>query len=287
MATIREIRKRIKSAQNIQQITKAMKMVSAAKMRKAQEKIFAARPYADKITEVITELSAKAGSEEYPLLKKNDNVSKEAVVLITADKGLCGSFNTNLAKEVMSGMKLNPDVTLYHIGKKGMDLLKKFKREVAKFIFNDKAFSWDDVEDLGKSLIEAYKSGKYKKVDLVYSRFRTNLQQDIVRVQLLPVVFKPSEADTKAAANRDFMYEPGQATVLNSLFDRYVKTSIYRAVLESQASEHGVRMVAMEMATNNSGEMIRDLTLLANKTRQAAITKEILEIVGGAEAVKG
>jgi len=286
MATIREIRKRIKSAQNIQQITKAMKMVSAAKMRKSQEKIFAARPYADKITEVITELSAKAGAGEYPLLKQHENVGKEAVIMVTADKGLCGSFNTNLAKEVMAGMKKNPDITLYHIGKKGMDLLKKFRREVAKFAFNDKAFGWDDVESIGKAVIDAYKEGKYKKVDLVYSKFKTNLQQNIVRVQLLPVVFTPSEADTAAASKRDFMYEPGQAAVLNSLFDRYVKTSIYRAVLESQASEHGVRMVAMEMATNNSADMIRELTLLANKTRQAAITKEILEIVGGAEAVK-
>ncbi|HDT15476.1 MAG TPA: ATP synthase F1 subunit gamma [Firmicutes bacterium] len=284
MATLREVRKRIRSAQNIQQITKAMKMVAAAKLRKAQDRIIAARPYSDKIIEVINELIARTDGEHYPLLKKNLNTEKEAVIVVSADKGLCGSFNTNISKEIMYMLKENTNMYLYYIGKKSMDLLRRFGKGAEKFKFNDKNIEWEDIEDIAKSIEEKYETGEISKVTIVYSMFQSNLQQKTVKRQLLPVIF---EEKSEKKSDRDFIYEPEEEVLLNNLLSRYIRTTLYRAVLESQASEHGVRMVSMEMATNNAGEMIRDLTLLANKTRQAAITKEILEIVGGAEAIKG
>ncbi len=284
MATLREVRKRIKSAQNIQQITKAMKMVSAAKLRKAQERILSARPYSDKIEEVIADLVRKADPKLFPLVRKNESVSKEAVVLITADKGLCGSFNTNLAKEAMLKMKDAPDLVLYYIGKKGMDVLKRFGRESVMFKYNDRNISWFEVEEVSNALIKHYAAGEYRKVEIIYSSYQNNMQQKIVRKQILPVVFDRKEDKEEPA--KDFIYEPGEEAVLNNLIEKYIKTTMFRDVLESQASEHGVRMVSMEMATKNAGEMITSLTLLANKTRQAAITGEIMEIVGGANAIK-
>jgi F-type H+-transporting ATPase subunit gamma len=283
MATLRAIKKRIKSAGNIQQITKAMKMVSAAKLRKAQERILSARPYASKIEEVIDELIVNVKSEKgkYPLLEENPGVKREAIVLITADKGLCGSFNSNLIKEAMLMLKGNPQVSLYIIGKKGMDAFKKLGVEIEKFKFNDKNINWPDVEELSGDMLKNYIAKKYSKVTAIYSEFQNSLQQKIVRKQLAPVVF-----EAKQAVARDFLYEPEETVVLNELLLRYVKTQLFRAVLENQTSEQGVRMVSMEMATNNAKDMIRSLTLLANKTRQAQITKEILEIVSGAEAIK-
>ncbi|HDQ25357.1 MAG TPA: ATP synthase F1 subunit gamma [bacterium] len=282
MATLREVRKRIKSAQNIQQITKAMKMVAAAKLRKAQERILHARPYADKIREVIADLVTKAEPGRFPLVRENKGVKKEALIIITADKGLCGSFNTNLIKEALNKMKDTPDLNLFFIGKKGMDLLKKFGKEIEKFKFNDRKINWFDVEEMADMASENYINEKYARVEIIYSQFQNSLQQKIVRKQLLPVVFEKEEA----AVSNEFIYEPNEDAVLNDLITRYVKTTLFRAVLESQASEHGVRMVSMEMATNNAGDMIRSLTLLANKTRQAAITREIMEIVGGANAIQ-
>jgi F-type H+-transporting ATPase subunit gamma len=283
MATLRAVRKRIKSAGNIEQITKAMKMVSAAKLRKAQARIIAARPYASKIEEVIDELIVNVHSEKgkYPLLTANTGVRKQAVVLITADKGLCGSFNVNLVKCAMELIKDNADTSLFLIGKKGMDAIKKFGLEIEKFKYNDKGISWFDVEDLSSGLLDNYSAGKYSHVTLIYSEFQNSLQQKIVKKPLLPVKF-----DTAGRPARDFLYEPAEEALLNSLLVRYVKTQLFRAVLESQTSEQGVRMVAMDMATNNANDMISSLTLLANKTRQAQITKEILEIVSGAEAIK-
>lgn len=283
MATLRTIKKRIKSAGNIQQITKAMKMVSAAKLRKSQERILAARPYSAKIEEVIGELivNVKAEKGKYPLLQENKGVKKEAVVLITADKGLCGSFNTNLVKEAMIKYRENPDISLFVVGKKGLDAFKKLGLEIEKFKFNDKNISWIDIEELCGELLKNYIAGKYSKVTLISSEFQTSLIQKIVKRQLAPVVF-----ESKGTPARDFLYEPGETELLNALLLRYVKTQLYKAVLESQTAEQGVRMVSMEMATNNAKDMISSLTLLANKTRQAKITTEILEIVSGAEAIK-
>lgn len=284
MATLREVRKRIKSAKNIQQITKAMKMVAAAKLKKAQDRIMAARPYADKIREVISELIGKADPRTYPILGENNGVNKEALVIVTSDKGLCGSYNTNLVKEALKRLKANPDINMFFIGKKGMDGLKKFAKEIELFKYNDKKIGWIDVEEICGHMLKDFATAKYKKVDLIYSEFQSSLTQKVVTKPLLPVKF---DADPEHTAGRDFIYEPGEEAVLKDLLVRYVKTQLYRAVFEAQAAEHGVRMVSMEMATNNAGDMIRSLTLLANKTRQAAITKEILEIVGGAEAIKG
>jgi F-type H+-transporting ATPase subunit gamma len=285
MATLREVRKRIKSAKNIQQITKAMKMVAAAKLRKAQERILAARPYSEKIREVIADLVEKAEGKEYPITRAHPGVKKEAIILVSADKGLCGSFNTNLAKEAMMRMRANPDVSMFYIGKKAMDNLKKFGKEAEIFKFNDKKIGWTDVEEVCRIAITNFLAEKYSKVDVIYSEFQNSLLQKIVTKQMLPVKFE--HAQDEHTAKKEFLYEPSEGVVLNELLMRYVKTTLYRAILESQAAELGVRMVSMEMATNNAGDMIRELTLLANKTRQAAITKEILEIVGGAEAIKG
>jgi len=285
MATLRAIRKRIKSARNIQQITKAMKMVAAAKLRKAQERILMARTYANKIREVIFELIIGIEENSYPLLIENTDVKKEAILLITSDKGLCGSFNSNLIKETMLKMKENNDINFIFVGKKGMDYFKRFNKEIELFKYNDKKIDWYDVEEIGNLLINNYLKKNYRKVHLIYSEFQTSLQQKIKKEILLPVKFEPQLLENKIE-KRDFLYEPDEKTVLNALLERYIKNNIFRAILESQAAEHGVRMVSMEMATNNAGDMIKSLTLLANKTRQASITKEISEIVGGAEAVK-
>lgn len=284
MATLRAIRKRIKSAKNIQQITKAMKMVAAAKLRKAQERILASRPYAIKIQEVISELISGTELTSYPLLNENKDVEKEALILITSDKGLCGSFNSNLIKEGLLKLKENSNINLILIGKKGLDFFKRFNREIELFKYNDKRISWFDIEEIGNLLINNFLNKKYKKVTLINSEFQTSLLQKIVKKVILPVTFELHQ--DKAGIKRDFIYEPNEREVLLSLIEKYIKSNIYRAILESQASEHGVRMVAMEMATNNAGEMIKTLTLVANKVRQASITKEILEIVGGAEAIK-
>lgn len=283
MATLRTIKKRIKSAGNIQQITKAMKMVSAAKLRKSQDRILQARPYSAKIEEVIDELIVNVKNEKtkYPLLQENKGVKKEAIVLITADKGLCGSFNTNLVKEAMIKYRENPDISLFIVGKKGLDAFKKLGLEIEKFKFNDKNISWIDIEEISGEMLKNYIAGKYAKVTVIFSEFQTSLMQKIVKKQIAPVIF-----ESKGTPARDFLYEPSESEVLNALLLRYVKTQLYRAVLESQTAEQGVRMVSMEMATNNAKDMIRSLTLLANKTRQAQITKEILEIVSGAEAIK-
>jgi F-type H+-transporting ATPase subunit gamma len=283
MATLRTIKKRIKSAGNIQQITKAMKMVSASKLRRAQERILQARPYAAKIEEVIDELivNAKAEKGKYPLLEENSSAPKEAVVLITADKGLCGSFNTNLFKAAVAKLKETPDASFFCIGKKGMEGIRKLGLEIEKFKFNDRKINWTDIEEISGLMIKNFSAKKYSKITMIFSEFQNSLQQKIVNKQLVPVVF-----ETKGAKARSFIYEPSETTVLNSLLLRYVKTQIFRAVLESQTAEQGVKMVSMEMATNNAKEMIRSLTLLANNTRQAQITKEILEIVSGAEAIK-
>ncbi|MBP7793286.1 MAG: ATP synthase F1 subunit gamma [Candidatus Goldbacteria bacterium] len=285
MATLRSIRKRIQSAKNIQQITKAMKMVSAAKLRRAQERILSSRPYAIKIQEVISELIADTDITTYPLLNENKDVEKEAMMIIASDKGLCGSFNSNIIKEGLLKLKENKNVSLIIVGKKGLDSFKRFNLEVELFKYNDKKISWFDIEEIGKLLIDNFLKKKYRKVTLIGSEFQTSLLQKITKQVLLPVTFEVSP--DKSRIKRDFLYEPNERAVLSLLIERYVKSAIYRAILESQAAEHGVRMVSMEMATNNAGEMIRNLTLVANKVRQASITNEILEIVSGAEAIKG
>lgn len=284
MATLRAIRKRIRSAKNIQQITKAMKMVAAAKLRKAQERILSSRPYAIKIQEVISELISGTEITTYPLLNENKDIEKEALIIITSDKGLCGSFNSNLIMEGLLKLKENNNLSLILIGKKGMDFFKRFNREIELFKYNDKKISWFDIEEIGNLIISNFVKKKYRKVTLINSEFQTSLLQRIVKKVILPVTYELN--NDKIRIKRDFLYEPNEREVLLSLIERYVKSVIYRAVLESQAAEHGVRMVAMEMATNNAGEMIRGLTLVANKVRQASITKEILEIIGGAEAIK-
>ncbi|MCE5300333.1 MAG: ATP synthase F1 subunit gamma [Spirochaetia bacterium] len=284
MATLRTVRKRIKSARNIQQITKAMKMVSAAKLRKAQERIMNARPYAEKIEEVIDELIDSVGPDKraYPMLRQNEGVKKEALVVIAGDKGLCGSYNVNIIDRAMKELKENHDKNLFVIGKKGLEAMKKVGIEIEKFKYNDKNIDWNDIDELGSDIIKKYSGGKYSKVTMIFSEFQSSLQQKVVTKQLLPVVFEKDEVKKV----RDFIYEPTETDVLNGLLIRYAKVQLFRAVLESQTAEQGVRMVSMEMATNNASDMIRNLTLLANKTRQSQITTEILEIVSGAEALK-
>jgi F-type H+-transporting ATPase subunit gamma len=231
------------------------------------------------IGELIVNVKPEKG--KYPLLEENKGVKKEAVVIITGDKGLCGSYNTNIIKDAMTKFKENQDVNLFVIGKKGMDTFKKLGFEIEKFKFNDKKINWIDVEELTGEMLNNYIAKKYSKISVIFSEYQASLQQKIVHQQLAPVVFK---SDNKKAG--DFLYEPEETEVLNALLLRYVKTQLYRAILESQTAEEGVRMVSMEMATNNAKEMISSLTLLANKTRQTQITTEILEIVSGAEAAK-
>ena len=284
MANLKEIRNRISSVKSTMQITSAMKMVSAAKLKKAQDAITAMRPYANKLTELLQNLSASLDGDSGSKFADNREVKKVLLVAITSNRGLCGGFNSNIIKESISladdqyGSK---DVSIIAIGKKGNDILSKKHNVVANHseVFDDLTF--ENVASIAENLMERFTEGEYDRIDLVYNRFKNAATQIVTTEQFLPIV--PLEGDNSSSG--DYIFEPSKVEIVEQLIPKSLKTQLYKAIRDSFASEHGARMTAMHKATDNAGELKDQLTLTYNKARQAAITNEILEIVGGAEAL--
>ena len=293
MPSLKAIKKRISSVKNTRQITKAMKMVSAAKLRRAQEAVVAARPYADKIQQVLASLARREDQEAHPLLAQRGR-GKALIVLVTSDRGLCGGFNANVSKAVERHIRANPDefeqIDLLLIGRKGNDYLKRrpgmniFK--VYENFLGTGQVSYASASLIGKELVELFESEQYDAVFLAYNAFRSAISQEPRIVPLLPIVAEAGGASAGDEYLVDYLYEPSASAVLGQLLPKYVEVQIFRAFLESVASEHGARMSAMDSASKNASEMIGKLTLQYNRARQAAITKELMEIISGAESIK-
>ncbi len=291
MANLRDIKRRIKSVKNTQQITKAMKMVSAAKLRRAQEDMTAARPYAEKMVELISSLAAKTKPGSHALLSEREG-DKTGVITITSDRGLCGSFNTILIRTVERFVgELNGAPTgLFVIGRRGGEYFKRRAFNIVSSVpFGGARPRYSTAAAMAADVIGRYLAGEFDKVYVIYSEFKSALTQRPVALKLLPIApEKPEGAAAEAAAEPDvkIIYEPTADAVLKSLLPKYVEVLIYRALLETSASEHGARMTAMDSASKNASEMIGGLTLKYNRLRQAAITRELVEIISGAETLK-
>lgn len=284
MATLKEIRRRISSIKSTQQITKAMKMVAAAKLRRAQERMFAARPFSGKIDELIRNLLLGAEDFDEPLLEERP-ADKVQLILITADKGLCGAFNTHLIKKALQEIDAakGSEVEMICIGKKGYDFFRKQDVKMGQEyinLFNDLQFS--RVEEIVEEIISGFVSQKSDRVKIIYNQFKSVMQQNLLVEDFLPI--RVEETENKKQVN--YIFEPSREALLHELLPKHLNVQLWQVLLESYAAELGARMTAMENATENANELIHDLTLQYNKARQASITKEILEIVGGAEALK-
>ena len=282
MASIHEIKRRIKSVKNIAQVTRAMQMVAASRMRRAQEQALASRPYANKAWEILTHLSEQ--NVKHPLLTPRESAKNVALILITADKGLAGAYNANVIRAAVRFMRENDreDARLITVGRKGNEFMRRVGRDIrAEFTrFGDRPNLMDTLP-ISRIVIDDYCSGLVDIVYLVYAKFVTTMTQTPVMEQLLPV--EPIELPVMQ--NVEYIYEPGSEEVLGELLPRFVEMEVYHAVLESIASEQSARMVAMRNATDSANELIGDLTLLYNKARQEAITKELLDITGGVAAL--
>ncbi len=286
MASLRDIRTRIASIKNTQQITKAMKMVAAAKMKKAQESILAARPYAQKMHLVLSSLAARTETEAHPLLRVREPY-RVGLLVLTSDRGLCGGFNSTISRRSLAFIREQEgqqnQVTNYLIGKKGRNFFKSRQIDMFK-IYTDVSghIDYSRVSEIVQDLVEPFEQEELDVIYMVYNEFKSAISQKVVVEQLLPV--KPLEMTEQMNAV-EYIYEPSEKDVLADLLPQYAETQVFRALLESEASEQGARMTAMESATNNARDLINQLTLTMNKARQAQITKEISEIVGGAEAL--
>ena len=288
MANLKEIKRRIQSVKNTQQITKAMKLVAASKLRKAQQAILDARPYAIKMMDVINHLAARCNSDLHPLLDDREG-NRTLLLIITSDKGLCGGFNGSIIRKTAQYLKDNDqnENSLIVAGKKGNDIFSNRPVTIVEDLVGwTKDFDYLKAQAIGGNLATMFSESKIDKVLIVYNEFKSVMQQEVIVEQLLPVVPEKMEQG-KDSVDMDYIYEPDEETILNVLLKRYVADVVYRAFLESSASEHGARMTAMDSASRNAGEMIDGLTLTYNKARQAYITKELIEIVNGAEALKG
>jgi F-type H+-transporting ATPase subunit gamma len=286
MANLKEIRNRITSIKSTMQITSAMKMVSAAKLKKAQDAITAMRPYSSKLTELLQNLSATLDSDTGGAYSTQREVSKVLLVVVTSNRGLCGGFNSSITKQVhktVNDKYSKIDVDLLTIGKKGSDVLsKQFNIIDSKNdIFDDLTF--DNVAVVAENLMSLYTNGSYDKIEVIYNQFKNAATQITQVEQFLPI--KPIEGGNTDAVISDYIFEPSKIEIIEALIPKSLKTQLYKAIRDSFASEHGARMTAMHKATDNATELRDELLLTYNKARQAAITNEILEIVGVAEAL--
>ncbi len=287
MASLQDIRRRIASVKNTQQITKAMKMVAAAKMKKAQEAILSARPYAQKMHLVLSSLAARTEHEAHPLLKVREE-ERVGILVLTSDRGLCGGFNSNISRQALRFFKEQQEkqnqITLNIIGKKGRNFFKSREIQMDQ-VYTDLSGKVDyrKAEEIGRDMVEPFVKEELDVIYLIYNEFKSAISQKVVVERLLPV--EPLEVTDEMNAV-EYLYEPSEKEVLAEILPQYVESQIYRAFLESEASEQGARMTAMDSATNNATDLIHHLTLTMNKARQAQITREISEIVGGAEALK-
>ncbi|MBM3221068.1 MAG: ATP synthase F1 subunit gamma [Candidatus Rokubacteria bacterium] len=289
MATLRDIQRRIRSVQSTQKITRAMKLVAAAKLRRAQERILSARPYMNKMSELLGNLVTGEGSDgaPHPLLEQREGPRRQ-IVIVTADKGLAGAFNSNVLRRSLEFVRTSntTEVTLVVVGRKARDFYRRrpwtIKRDMISFW--DK-LAYSHAQELADYLMQQYLDNEVDEVHLIYNEFRSVAVQRPVRTQLLPIP-KSEAAGAEGDASGDYIYEPSPEAILGDLLPRYVRMQVYRALMESLAGEYGARMTAMEAATKNAKEMIGILTIQYNKARQEKITKELLDIVGGAEALK-
>ncbi|WP_116771639.1 ATP synthase F1 subunit gamma [Maribacter litoralis] len=284
MANLKEIRNRISSVSSTMQITSAMKMVSAAKLKKAQDAITAMRPYADKLTELLQNLSASLEGDSGSVYADNRVVNKVLIVSVTSNRGLCGAFNTNILKQsvnLVENIYAGKEVDFVAVGKKANDYLGKRYKVIANHsgVFDDLTF--DNVAAIAEDLMELFTVGAYDRIDIVYNKFKNAATQIVMTEQFLPIV--PLEVEETASA--DYTFEPSKVEIIEQLIPKSLKTQLYKGIRDSFASEHGARMTAMHKATDNATELRDQLKLTYNKARQAAITNEILEIVGGAEAL--
>jgi F-type H+-transporting ATPase subunit gamma len=282
MANLLDIKRRIRSVKNTQQITRAMKMVAAARLRRSQDRILATRPYALEIRSVIANLAAQPEGPRHPLLEQRQG-ERVLLVLVSGDKGLAGSFNANVLRRSLERLAQWPQVELLLLGKKGADFYRRKGRPI--FGSHSALFSsveYADAERIARELIEAYTGGRYDRVHVIYNQFKSMMLQELTEEQLLPVV---PAVEPARASGREYLFEPSAQEILEELLPRYLSFQVYRILLESQAAEHAARMTAMDAATKNASEMIDGLTLQYNRARQAAITKEIIEVVSGANAL--
>jgi F-type H+-transporting ATPase subunit gamma len=293
MPSLKEVRGRIQSVNSTQQITKAMKMVAAAKLRRAQENILQMRPYAQKLAKILQNLSASVdeGNIENDYAKEREVVNV-LIIPITSDRGLCGGFNTNVMRgtaalilEKYSSQAAKGNVTVMPIGRKAFEF---YKRKEGKIISENATLlakpSYESVRKVAEFAMDSFKAGRYDRIEIVYNEFKNVATQIIRREQFLPIVEK--KKDDKAGKEvTEYIFEPSKEFIIKELIPESLKIQFYKAILESTASEQGARMTAMDKATDNAGELLKELKLTYNRTRQAAITKEILEIVGGAEAL--
>ncbi len=284
MANLKEIRNRISSVSSTMQITSAMKMVSAAKLKKAQDAITAMRPYSNKLTELLQNLSATLDADSGSKFAEQREVKKVLIVAISSNRGLAGAFNSNIIKQVnllLSETYAGKDVSILAIGKKINDAFSKQGNVIANEsgVFDDLTF--ENVAAIAQTIMDKFVDGEYDKVELVYNHFKNAATQTVMTEQFLPIV--PVESD--ANVNLDYIFEPSKQEIVETLIPKSLKTQLYKGIRDSFASEHGARMTAMHKATDNATELRDQLKLTYNKARQAAITNEILEIVGGAEAL--
>ncbi len=297
MATLRDIRRRINGVKSTQKITKAMKMVAAARLRRAQENIVSARPYARKMREMLRDLIGAADISINPLLQSRE-VKNVAIVVVTSDRGLCGSFNSNIIKTTINYIEhtykeLNAagGVKLYCVGRRGFVFCSKHGYAISgKKVLFFNTLNFSQTQEIARDLINGYLDGTFDKIEIVYNEFKSVVQQKIVIEEFLPI--PAAQLDTREGGptawsySVDYIYEPSVSAIINSLIPKYLNFEIWRVLLESNAAEQGARMTAMDNATTNASEIISSLQLSYNKARQAAITKELLEIVSGAEALR-
>lgn len=290
MANLKEIRNRIASVGSTMQITSAMKMVSAAKLKKAQDAITAMRPYSEKLTELLQNLSATLDSDSGSTYSEQREVNKVLVVAITSNRGLAGAFNTNVIKAsqaLKNETYAGKQVDFITLGKKGNDILKKSGNVIT---FNSEIFdelTYDNVAEIADTLMTSFAEGKYDKIILTYNHFKNAATQEVMREQFLPILPRQNDDVTNAGTTQNYIFEPSKEEIVEGLIPKSLKTQLFKALRDSVASEHGARMTAMHKATDNATELRDALKLQYNKARQAAITNEILEIVGGAEALAG
>ena len=288
MPSLKDIKKRIGSVKNTQQITKAMKMVAAAKLRRAQEAAVSARPYAEKLQSVMSHLAQREEAGGHPLLTQR-GTGRALIVLMTADRGLCGGFNANVSKEAERFIRTNDqafdDIDLIIVGRKGRDFLKNRVGDhivkVHEDITTDATYKTAHL--IGQEIVESYSEEKYDAVFVIYNAFQSAIVQIVTTEQVLPI--QPQEAEEHPGDSIDYIFEPDRGEVLSQLLPKMVEVQIFRALLESSASEQGSRMSSMDSASRNASDMIDRLTLQYNRARQAAITKELMEIISGAESI--
>jgi len=286
MANLKEIRNRISSVSSTMQITSAMKMVSAAKLKKAQDAITTMRPYAEKLTQLLQNLSGSLDGDVAGKYSKQRNINNVLIVVITSNRGLCGAFNSNVLKEInllVAEKYAGKKVDFLSIGKRGNDILRKSQTIIRNesTIFDD--LTYDNAAEIAEYLMQLFADAKYDTIEVVYNQFKNAATQIVVKEQFLPIIPQKSKSNTAT----DYIFEPSKDKIVLELIPKMLKTQLYKAIRDSFAAEHGARMTAMHKATDNATELRDQLKLTYNKARQAAITGEILEIVGGAEALNG